>query len=189
MKPISKSRLELFSLTGSEQPIGEAHRHLIGSVYIFANGLFVSLVLLALLYYIVSNEGQFFSFFKINYTWPLTQVASLLIGLMITVVVIITALAIAIYRRDYLALTSHRVVFFKSLGLIKRKLSQLNLADVQDVTVYQNNLLSRMFDFGTVVVETAGEQSNLIMKQVSKPYDVSKRIIEAHEKHVERYQT
>ncbi|MCA9344118.1 PH domain-containing protein, partial [Candidatus Saccharibacteria bacterium] len=68
-----------------------------------------------------------------------------------------------------------------------RKISQLSIGDVQDVTVTQKGVLAHLFNYGTLVIETAGEQQNYLFTYIPDPYKHSKLIVGAHEKNLVQY--
>jgi hypothetical protein len=53
--------------------------------------------------------------------------------------------------------------------------------------VTQDGIFPRIFNYGTVVIETAGEQNNYIFTYTPFPYQVSKDIVGAHERNLQRY--
>jgi len=65
--------------------------------------------------------------------------------------------------------------------IFDRKISQLGIGDVQDVTVTQKGIFARIFNYGTLVIETAGEQVNYIFTYTPRPYETAKQIVGSHE--------
>lgn len=98
-----------------------------------------------------------------------------------------TFLVAVMYTKNVIFVTTDKIAQVKYSGLIHRKISQLGIGDVQDVTVNQNTITSRIFNYGTLVIETAGEQNNYTFTYVPKPYKESKAIIWAREENVKRY--
>jgi uncharacterized membrane protein YdbT with pleckstrin-like domain len=98
--------------------------------------------------------------------------------------VIAIILVIIVYVNDVIFVTSEKIAQVLYKNIITRKVSQLNIGDVQDVTVRQNGIFARIFNYGTLVIETAGEQNNYIFPYVPDPNRASQIIIGAHEKNV-----
>lgn len=96
----------------------------------------------------------------------------------------ITLLLGIMFTKNVIFVTTDKVAQVKYSGLIHRKISQLGIGDVQDVTVHQNTIPSRIFNYGTLVIETAGEQNNYTFQYVPNPYKESKAIIWAREENV-----
>lgn len=95
--------------------------------------------------------------------------------------VITTAIAAFLYVSNVIFVTSEKIAQVLYLSLFNRKISQLSIGDVQDVTVSQKGILAHIFNYGTLVIETAGEQQNYSFTYVPDPYQVSKMIVGAHE--------
>ena len=67
-------------------------------------------------------------------------------------------------------ITSHRVVEIHQFGFFNRKVSSFLLGRIQDVTTRTDGILSDLFGYGCVQVETAGTASSLfIMDGVADP--------------------
>jgi uncharacterized membrane protein YdbT with pleckstrin-like domain len=66
-------------------------------------------------------------------------------------------------------------------GLFSRKVSQLNMVNVEDVTAVQNGIFQTMFGFGSLNIETAGEQVNFHFTYCPRPGYYAKVILDARE--------
>lgn len=187
MKPISKSNLNLFEHGPDEKLIGEAHRHVIGALFLLFTAVFIVLVIGIMMAYVVGNEGDFFNFFALDYNFPLAEIAAAVLGLVIIAVFIGTLLAVYVYSHNYLVLTNNKVVLVRNINVIQRKVSQLAIGDVQDTTVIEPSFLARFFKYGTLKIETAGEQENIHITYVSHVFEVSKAIVDAHEQNMKLY--
>lgn len=93
-------------------------------------------------------------------------------------------IAAVIYNNSVVFVTSEKIVQVLYISLFNRKISQLGIGDVQDVTVQQVGIFPRIFNYGTLVVETAGEQQNYTFTYTPRPYESAKAIVGAHEKDV-----
>lgn len=187
MKPIRKSNLKLFEHGPDEVLIGEAHRHVIGAIFLLVTAGFIILIIGIMMAYVASNEADFFEFFGLDYDFPFAEVILAALALVILAVFIGTVLAVYVYNQNYLVLTNNKIVIVKNINVVKRKVSQLAIGDVQDTTVVEPSVLARVFKYGTLKVETAGEQENIHITYVSHVFDVSKAIVEAHEKNMQLY--
>lgn len=106
---------------------------------------------------------------------------SLLLSLLST---IFTAIGAYLYRSNVILVTSDKLAQLLAYGIFHRKISQLSIGDVQDVTVKQNGVFAHLFGYGTIVIETAGEQSNYTFSFAPNPYEASKAIVNAHEENL-----
>lgn len=84
-------------------------------------------------------------------------------------------------------LTSEHVVEINQAGLFSRKISEMTLEKVQDVSATQKGLLNTMFDIGQVEVETAGEAPNFVIEYVPSPNKISQKIMETEEIYCKKY--
>ncbi|MDX9893764.1 MAG: PH domain-containing protein [Patescibacteria group bacterium] len=80
------------------------------------------------------------------------------------------------YYLDIWIVTSHRIINIEQKGLFFRTVSEQNLYRVQDVTSELKGFFSTMFDYGTVYIQTAGEEVRFIFRQVPHPYQVAEKI-------------
>lgn len=74
--------------------------------------------------------------------------------------------------------TSHRVVDIDWYSLLYKQLSSTDLDKIQDVTYKQGGILDSFFDFGTVLVQTAGTEPNFEFEEVPQPEHVVRQINE-----------
>lgn len=98
-----------------------------------------------------------------------------------------TGIGAYLYKNDVIFLTSEKIAQVLYKSIFNRKISQLSIGDVQDVTVNQIGIFSRIFNFGTIVIETAGEQANYSFSYVPDPYAKAKEIVGAHELNLKKY--
>ncbi len=78
-------------------------------------------------------------------------------------------------------LTTEHFVEINQVGLFSRKVSEMTLEKVQDVSASQKGLIHTMFNVGDVEVETAGETPNFVLQFVADPNGVSQKIMETEE--------
>lgn len=95
-----------------------------------------------------------------------------------------TAVGGYLYQHNVVLITSDKLAQVLYKNIFDRKISQLSIGDIQDVTVSQKGLFARMFNYGTLVVETAGEQQNYTFTFTPKPYKASKALVNAHEENL-----
>lgn len=79
--------------------------------------------------------------------------------------------------------TNQNLVDVEQPGLFSRKISELSLEDIQDVSATQHGILQSVFHYGDVVVQTAGEKPNFTFEKIKNPYDIARRIMEIREKY------
>ncbi len=92
--------------------------------------------------------------------------------------VIFSYLAHKIYWQNELIFTSQSVTQVLQVGLFNKKTSELSVADIEDVTVEKSGILPTLFNFGTLRIETAGEQKNFIFKYCPNPGAYANTLLE-----------
>lgn len=116
------------------------------------------------------------------------QAIMALVGLiLVALAILVTFISAYLYKSNVLLVTSDKLAQVLNTSIFNRKISQLSIGDVQDISVYQNGFFPRILNFGSIVIETAGEQSNLNFTYVADPYAQSKIIVGAHEENLKLY--
>lgn len=184
---IGQRYLKLIELDANEKVVCELRKHPFGLFIVYAIGFVVSLSLMlatifsALLFrndpLAVGESGQ-----------GTLVVAITIIGLILTLLsLIMTAIGAFLYKSNVVFVTTDKIAQVLYTSIFNRKVSQLVLGDVQDITVEQKGPFARIFKFGTLVIETAGEQNNYVFTYAPDPYVCSKIISAAHEQNIARF--
>ncbi len=95
------------------------------------------------------------------------------------VMVIILIAATYVYNQSTLTITDKNVIQVIQKSLYERKVSHISLANVEDVTSEQRGVFANMLNFGTLKIETAGEQANFIFQLCPHPNRVARIILDA----------
>ncbi len=90
------------------------------------------------------------------------------------------------YYFDITIVTNERIIDIQQAGLFHRTVSELYLQQIQDVTGKQNGVLQSIFNFGDVIIQTAGEKNNFVIDHVSDSYQVARKIVDLQEALIER---
>jgi len=85
---------------------------------------------------------------------------SLALVFLLFLIVVVLLVATRVYLASQLVVTTKNLTQVNQVGLFNRKISQLSLQDVEDVSAEQKGVFATLFNFGTLFVETAGEQAN-----------------------------
>ena len=70
-------------------------------------------------------------------------------------------------------ITDRRVVDVDFTNLIYREITDANLNKIQDVTVSMGGVFRSIFNFGTILVQTAGEKNFIEFVDIPKPDTVA----------------
>jgi len=88
---------------------------------------------------------------------------------------------------DIYIVTRSEIIDIVQEGFFGRKISQLSLLRVQDVSSTIKGIFPTLFAYGDVLVETAGEQTqNFLLRAIPNPQEICSKIMELHDKIVER---
>lgn len=100
--------------------------------------------------------------------------------------IIFLILASKIYRGNQIIITDANVTQILQVGLFNRKVSELSMHNVEDVTASQHGILQTFFNYGTLIIETAGEQNNFRFIYCPNPNAYAKAILDARQLYFER---
>lgn len=92
-----------------------------------------------------------------------------------------------LYYLHVAILTTEHFVEIEQYGLFGRKVSQLALDKIQDVSNDQRGLVHTMFNLGNVLIQTAGEAPNFDLNFMPDPYKICQTIMEVEEEYSNRH--
>ena len=111
---------------------------------------------------------------------PLSAASLLLMGVL-ALALLIVPLTLYVYRESRLILTDENIIQVKQIGIFNRKVSALSLSHVEDVTGQSKGIIATVFGYGSIMVETAGEQENFTFTPVANPYPKVELINRVHQ--------
>lgn len=85
------------------------------------------------------------------------------------------------YFYDFLILTDRHVVNVEQESLLGRRIAYISLLRVQDASGKTHGLLQSLFNYGTVIIETAGETPDVIQRDVPNPALIAHKTMELHD--------
>lgn len=170
------------SLTGDEVLVADIRRHPFGLFLIYLQ-VFVALGLsLALILVLLPSISD-----TLGVSNSLMSSVAAAFSLMVIVFgFLFLVLATRIYRGNQLIASSKNVTQVLQIGLFDRKVSELSLGNVEDVTAQQTGILPTMFNYGVIRIETAGEQNNFTFNYCPNPNAYAKAILDARIDYVEK---
>lgn len=183
---IGRRLFEVIEFDDNEKLLYEIRKDPFGLALIYFTGFFVAGAILLLLVAAPSFIGSDPTGAGVDVTNARVMLA-LLGGLLSIVAIIGTAIGAYLYQSNVVLVTSEKIAQVLYRTIFDRKISQLSIGDVQDVTVKQVGIFARIFDYGTLVVETAGEQQNYTFTYTPEPYKAAKAIVGAHETNLKHY--
>ncbi|MEA1926398.1 MAG: PH domain-containing protein [Patescibacteria group bacterium] len=90
------------------------------------------------------------------------------------------------YYLDVWIVTDQRIVNIEQKGLFRREISELEHSKIQDVTTEIHGIIATLLKFGYVYVQTAGERSRFVFKQVPNPVLVRTLIMKLQKQVIKR---
>lgn len=105
----------------------------------------------------------------------------------ISALVFFLLLAVVVYRKSQLLVTDKGVVQILQKAPFNRSISRLSMANVEDVSVEQKGILASLFGYGTLTIQTAGQEDNFIFAMCPNPDFYANQIIDTRQQYVRTY--
>ena len=166
----NKEKSASLSFLGNEI-ITEIRRHwwgLISLYLVMGGGLMLAWLLLVL---VTDRSGGFL----------LNSLVSLIVIIMMTV---ICFLAARVFWSNKLIISRSNVCQITHYTLFSSKSSVLGLANIEDVTIERKGVFAHFWRYGTLSIETAGEQDNFYFIYCPKPEECARLIMELREEYI-----
>ncbi len=97
-----------------------------------------------------------------------------------TLVIVFAFIPVYLRLQEKLVLTNESIFQVLQPSLFSNKISQVGLDHIADVTIHQD-LLGNLLGYGSIVIETPGEQNNYVYYYLPHPRKSAREIIEAQE--------
>lgn len=164
-------------VNADEQLLATVSRHPIGLIIIYLEVL-VGFAAVGLILFLLAPQ-----FLGEDNTAALSAV--LILGAVFAVVIL--GIVTQIYNQNKLIITDQNVTQVYQRGLFSRQVSELSMANVEDVTAEQRGLLPHMFGYGELRIETAGEQNNFKFIFCPHPDTYGKIVLDARQQYTKKY--
>jgi len=180
-KPILDPTGKVENILPSETKIFDVRRHIFGLVLIYIQ-VFLGLALaFGLILPFLPEAAETLGINK--------SAASAVAGVISVLVIILAAffliLATRIYRNHQLIVTDSNVTQVLQIGLFNRKVSELSMSNVEDVTAHQKGIFQTVFNYGVLKVETAGEQNNFVFHYCPNPNATAKALLDTRSQYLQ----
>jgi hypothetical protein len=160
-------------LRPGEKVITEIKRHPYGILSMYFSGALAIGVSAILAAFAPSIFGDTFD--------DVQSMAYLGVGIITIGIIAMLFLATSIYWQNRWIVTDDSITQITQDGLFGRRVSQLSLESLEDITVDQHGVIQSMFGFGTLHAETAGEKSKFVFQYCPQPNKYARQILQAHE--------
>jgi len=79
--------------------------------------------------------------------------------------------------------TDEHIVDIDQMGIFSRKISELTLDDIQDVSATKKGIVQSFLNYGDICIQTAGERPNFNFEKVPDPHELARRVMEIRSKY------
>lgn len=165
------------TLSAGEQKLTEIRRHPFGIIILYIQATFALLLSTLLIVFLLPSVTD-----TLGLSSGATNAIVGLFGLIALVLVVLFLLiATWIYNRSLLIVTTRNVTLINQIGLFNRKVSEIAMTNIEDVTSHKEGIFPTIFNFGVLKIETAGEQNNFTYTYCVNPNVAAKLILDARE--------
>lgn len=176
----TQAKASMSRIDPDEKMLATVYRHPFGIVSLYAQVLFGVVaaggLIMFLLPTFVSRDDQ------PNLYSLIAVIGFIILGFLVVVLLIATV----IYNQSKLIVTDKTITQILQEGLFNRRISQLSVSNIEDVTANRSGIFQSMLNYGTLFVETAGEQENFHFIYCPNPDHYAKVILEARQAYVEQ---
>jgi hypothetical protein len=175
MNPEQNIQNPISVIQPGEQTICEIRRHPIGVIGVYVAAAIVLLVIAVIVFAVAPNfltvvsRSQVLTFGAIAYV----VIAFLTVGFLF--------IANKVYWGNRWVVTTDSITQITQTSLFNTQSSQLSLGNLEDISAEQNGILTHMFNYGVLKVETAGERSKFQFIYCPNPNEYAQKVIAARE--------
>lgn len=158
-----------------ERVICEVKRHPMGLLSTYISGVLLVLIAAGLAVFVAPQVANGDNHGKI--------LLLVTVGLIVIAgfTFLIMLVARTVYWSNRWVLTSDSVTDVTRVGLFDKHVSQLSLANLEDVTFEQDGIMAHLFNYGTLRAETAGEHTRFRLSYCANPTHYAQCILQARE--------
>lgn len=91
------------------------------------------------------------------------------------------------YYLDTWIVTDHRILEIHQIGLFKRDISELRLSKIQDVSVKIEGITPTFFNYGDLIIQTAGVVQEFKFEEIPNPQKVKDEILRLHDQFMKEH--
>jgi len=186
LSPIGQRLFRFVEFDDNEELVAEIRKHPIGLFFIWSTGIFITAVIVIATSLLALNLNNF-GVGMVDESGTVKAIILALGFLLAALSIIMTLVTAIIYRSSVVFVTNEKIAEVMYVSIFNRHIMQLGIGNVEDATVTQKGILPRLFDYGSMVIETAGEIANPAFTYVPRPNEYSQVITRAHEQYVEKF--
>lgn len=165
-------------IEGSEHVLVVVRKHWAGIVGIYAIATLLAVALIGLAVVVLP---------QMNLSYQSNVLLALSAVVVVGAFMLILATMIYVYHQSKLTLTDQSLVQVIQRSLFNCKTSRLSMSNVEDVNVEQTGVIANIFGYGTLTVQTAGEEDNFVFTYCPTPNIYAERILEARQSYARQH--
>lgn len=123
-------------------------------------------------------------FFLIAWWFQHRSWGGLAFTLMAMLAIWIIIRSVYLWQHNVLAITNRRIIDIDQRGWFERNVAEAPIEKIQDVRYTIRGLWPTIFRFGTIVIQTAGSETNLELEAVQHPVELQQLILDL-QRHVQ----
>ncbi|MDO8728279.1 MAG: PH domain-containing protein [bacterium] len=89
-----------------------------------------------------------------------------------------TFYSLTLYTLNVVIVTNKRIIESEQRGFFNRKISELHVHRIQDISVHTNGMIETFLQFGDIVVQTAASERQFTFNQIANPEIVKDTIMQ-----------
>jgi len=186
-----------FHLNEGEQILGEVRKHwfvMLGHIIFSIILALAPYLLLGLVVKVLPQmtpaEVNWHETFPFTADWSLTdsKLGQFFYLVWLLLIWLMFMMRWTVYYLDVWLITGSRIVAIDQKSMFHREATSLYLERVQDVTIEIQGLLQTIFNFGTIHVQTAGAQQEIILRNAKDPEATKSLILDLYRQFDHRHQ-
>jgi len=151
-------------------------RHWLAMLPVVLAVLFLMLIPLVVLVSIYSQGWLNFAY-EMDLGISVTKIVVFLFFVYLLFLVFFILVAWLQYYLDVTILTNRRLIDIQQINIFNRQVAFTDLVYIQDVRSEIKGFIQRFFDYGTVMIQTAAENPNFILRDMPHPSMIAREII------------
>ena len=150
---------------------------------VYTPAFFVSLMvyILGLVFFLnIGNLGI------ISSSEPLRAISIVSASLFLLFITLFAYMSWLINYLNVQIVTDEHVVDVDQLGIFNRKISELTLDDIQDISATKSGIFQSFLSYGDICIQTAGEKPNFNFEKVPDPHELSRKLMEVRDEYCDK---
>lgn len=136
----------------------------------------------ALAYFLLQNFLQ-------NNLMPAFWLGTAASSLFLLFVLLITYIRWLSEELDIMIVTNERLISHDQMDLFRTQISEASIDQVQDVTGGEHGILAHLLNYGSLEVQTSGNEVFFKIRNVAAPHEIARNIMDLRDRYINSHQT